>query len=228
MNIDGLSESTLEKFIAKGYVTELADLFRLGRYREEIIAMEGLGEKTFSNLMRALQTARKTTPARLLYSLGMAGIGVANAKRIAKACKNQWAKIEALTEPELVDIDGIGDIMAEAFVAFFQSEDKKSLVRDLLSELELNQSFEEASDQPLSGVTFVITGSLTHFENRDRLKALIEEKGGKTSGSVSSKTNYLINNDSQSNSSKNKKAGELGIPVITEEAFLVLLEGQNS
>ncbi|MCQ4635494.1 NAD-dependent DNA ligase LigA [Anaerovorax odorimutans] len=224
MNIDGLSEATLEKLVSRGYIKELADLFRLERYREEITSMEGFGEKSFENLMKALETARNTTPARLLYSLGIPNIGVANAKVIARAFKNKWEQIQNATEEALDAIDGIGEIMAAGYVAYFQEEKHREIVRDLLKELVLDESFEETADQVFSGKTFVITGSLEHYENRDALKAVIEAKGGKAAGSVSKKTDYLINNDSQSASSKNKKAKELGIPIITEEQFLKLLE----
>lgn len=224
MNIDGLSEATLEKFVARGYIRELADLFRLKRYRNEITTMEGFGQKSFENLMNALQRAKKTTPARLLYSLGIPGIGAANAKVIARAYKNQWAAIENASEEELVKIDGIGEVMAAGFAAFFAKEKNRRMVRDLLQQLELDESFEETGARRLEGKTFVITGSLNHYENRDALKAAIEAEGGKAAGSVSKKTDYLINNDAASASSKNKKAKELGIPILTEEEFLELLK----
>lgn len=224
MNIDGLSEATLEKFVARGYIRELADLFRLKRYRNEITTMEGFGQKSFENLMNALQRAKKTTPARLLYSLGVPGIGAANAKVIARAYKNQWAAIENASEEELVKIDGIGEVMAAGFAAFFAEEKNRRMVRDLLQQLELDESFEETGARRLEGKTFVITGSLNHYENRDALKAAIEAEGGKAAGSVSKKTDYLINNDAASASSKNKKAKELGIPILTEEEFLELLK----
>ena len=224
MNIDGLSEATLEKFVARGYIRELADLFRLKRYRNEITTMEGFGQKSFENLMNALQRAKKTTPARLLYSLGIPGIGAANAKVIARAYKNQWAAIENASEEELVKIDGIGEVMAAGFAAFFAEEKNRRMVRDRLQQLELDESFEETGARRLEGKTFVITGSLNHYENRDSLKAAIEAEGGKAAGSVSKKTDYLINNDAASASSKNKKAKELGIPILTEEEFLELLK----
>ena len=224
MNIDGLSEATLEKFVARGYIRELADLFCLKQYRNEITNMEGFGQKSFENLMNALQRAKKTTPARLLYSLGIPGIGAANAKVIARAYKNQWAAIENASEEELVKIDGIGEVMAAGFAAFFAEEKNRRMVRDLLRQLELDESFEETGARRLEGKTFVITGSLNHYENREALKAAIEAEGGKAAGSVSKKTDYLINNDAASASSKNKKAKELGIPILTEEEFLELLK----
>lgn len=224
MNIDGLSEASLEKFVSKGYIHHLGDLFRLKRYRNEITTMEGFGQKSFENLMNALEAARTTTPDRLLYSLGIPGIGAANAKLIAKACKNSWARMETITEDELAEVHGIGDIMAAAYCDFFAKEENRAVVEDLLSQLELDESFEETEGQIFEGKTFVITGSLRHYENRDALKAVIEQLGGKAAGSVSKKTTYLINNDIASGSSKNKKAKELGVPIITEEDFLQLLK----
>lgn len=224
MNIDGLSEATLEKLVSRGYIRELADLFRLERYKEEITAMEGFGEKSFENLIKALDAARNATPARLLYSLGIPNIGVANARVIAKAFKNNWERIENASEEELDAIDGIGEVMAAAYTDFFAKEKNREIVADLLAELSLDETFAETENQPLEGKTFVITGSLEHYENRDALKAVIEEMGGKAAGSVSKKTDYLINNDIESSSSKNKKAKELGVPIITEQQFLALLE----
>lgn len=224
MNIDGLSEASLEKFVARGYIHHLGDLFRLKQYRNEITTMEGFGQKSFENLMNALETARCVTPDRLLYSLGIPGIGVANAKLIAKACKNNWAKMQSITEEELAEVHGIGDVMATAYVDFFGKEENRKIVEDLLSQIELDESFEETKAQIFDGKTFVITGSLNHYENRDALKAVIEQLGGKATGSVSKKTDYLINNDITSGSSKNKKAKELGVPIITEEDFLELLK----
>lgn len=227
MNIDGLSEATLEKLIARGYVTELADLFKLDRYREEVVAMEGLGEKSFDNLMKALKRARNTTPAKFIYSLGIAGIGVSNAKVIAKACKNSWDKLVSLNEEALLEINGIGDVMAQNYIAFFSDPKAKQIVEDLLEEIELDETFEETQEKLLDGKTFVVTGSLLHYKNRDAIKALIEAQGGKVAGSVSSKTDYLINNDLESGSSKNKKARELDIPIITEETFIEMVGDKN-
>ena len=223
MNIEGLSEATLEKFVDEALVKTPADLFRLERHKERIVSMDGFGEKSYENLLAAAEKASHTTPDRLLYALGIPNIGVANARMIARACKNDWGKIMRLTEDELTSIEGIGDIMAKAYVEFFAKTDNIEKVEDLLSVLNIDESFEEASDK-LAGKTFVITGSLEHFENRDAAKAKIEELGGKTAGSVSSKTDYLINNDITSGSGKNKKAKELGIPIITEEDFLEMIK----
>ena len=223
MNIEGLSEMTLEKLVDEAVIRKPADIFRLEEHREAIVSMEGFGEKSFENLLAAAEKASHTTPDRLLYALGIPNIGIANARMIARACKNNWSRIAGLTEEELVSIEGIGDIMARAYVDFFAKPDNIEIVDDLLSVLTIDESFEEAADT-LEGKTFVITGSLEHFENRDAAKARIEELGGKTAGSVSKKTDYLINNDVTSGSSKNKKAKELGIPIITEEEFLEMIK----
>ena len=224
MNIEGLSEATLEKFIDEALIKKFADIFRMEVLRDRIVNMEGFGEKSFENLLESAERASHTTPERLLYALGIPNIGAANAKMIARACGNKWEQIQNLTEEQLSSIDGIGDIMAKAYVDFFAAEENRETVADLLSVLTIDESFEEQQESAISGKTFVITGSLEHFENRDACKAKIESLGGKTAGSVSKKTDYLINNDSTSGSSKNKKAAELGIPVITEEEFLAMIE----
>ena len=216
MNIEGLSEMTLEKLIARGMIKELADLFHLEKYREEIVEMEGFGVKSFENMLTAVEKARNVSVPRFLYSLGIPNIGTANAKIIAQHCQNQWSKVQSLTRDELTTIDGIGEVMAEGFVGFFGDDGKSKMVEDLLAELKLDETF-QASGTAFSGLTFVITGSLNHYENRDALKAEIEKAGGKVAGSVSAKTSYLINNDVTSTSGKNKKAKELGIPIIDED-----------
>lgn len=223
MNIEGLSEMTIEKLVSAGMVKELADLFHVEKFREEFVNMEGFGEKSFINLLNSVEKARKATPERLLYSLGITGIGKANARLIAKHCHNKWETIEGLTQAELTTIEGIGDIMANSFVEYFADDNNKKVVKDLLAELDLDES-EEVAGTSLSGLTFVITGSLNHFDNRDALKNAIEQAGGKVAGSVSAKTSYLINNDLQSTSGKNKKAKELGIPIIDEEKIIEMLE----
>jgi len=224
MNIEGLSEATLEKFIDEALIRKFADIFRMEVLRDKIVNMEGFGERSFENLLASAEKASHTTPERLLYALGIPNIGAANAKMIARACRNGWEKIQSLTEDELTSIEGIGDIMAKAYVDFFADEANRETVADLLSVLTIDESFEESRESAISGKTFVITGSLNHFENRDACKTKIESLGGKTAGSVSKNTDYLINNDRTSSSSKNKKAAELGIPVITEEEFLAMIE----
>ncbi|MGN0701728.1 MAG: NAD-dependent DNA ligase LigA [Lentihominibacter sp.] len=223
MNIDGLSEATLEKLIDEALIVNFADIFRLEKHRDRAVTMEGFGEKSFDNLLEAARKASHTTPQRLLYALGIPNIGVANARMIAAACRNKWQDIQSLTLEQLTAIDGIGEVMARDFVGYFENPENANKVEQLLEVLHLDETFEESAGT-LQGKTFVITGSLNHFENRDACKAEIERLGGKTSGSVSSRTSYLINNDIASNSSKNKKAKELNIPIITEEQFLEMIE----
>ena len=223
MNIENLSEATLEKFVAHGFIRQYTDLFTLDNYREEIISMEGFGEKSYENLIAATKKASVTTPARLLYALGISGIGVANAKVIAKAAGQNWEKIMNLTEDELLAIDGIGDVMAKAVVSFFADEENREMLSKLLEEISFEEVEVSTEVATLEGKIFVITGSLNHFDNRNQLKEEIEKRGGKVTGSVSSKTDYLINNDKMSASSKNKKAKELEIPIISEEDFLDMI-----
>lgn len=223
LDIGGLSEMTLEKFVDIGIVKTPADIFRLHEHRDEIVKLEGFGDKSFDNLAESIENARRTTPDRLLLALGVAGIGVANAKVIARACKSSWKKMRSLTEEELTEIEGIGGIMAKAYTGFFSDEANKSLIDDLVSELEIDEAFEE-SGNAFDGLTFVITGSLLHFENRNALKAEIEKAGGKVAGSVSGSTSYLINNDVTSGSGKNKKAKELGIEIIDEATIIEWLQ----
>lgn len=218
LNIEKLSEATLEKFIAKGYVTSFVDIFRLDRFKEEIVRAEGFGEKSYQNLEKAIEIARTTTAARLLYALGIPGIGVANANMISRACGTDFKKVRRLSKNDLLAIDGIGDVMAEAFVSYFGDDENKEMLSDLLGELTILQ--EKDQGDALSGKIFVITGSLEHFENRSELKKLIEKNGGKVTSSVTRNTDYLINNDTNSTSSKNKKAKELGVAIISEGTFL--------
>ena len=224
LNIDGLSESTLEKFLSKGFIKNDSDIFKLDRYKDEIVNMEGFGKRSYEKLMAALEEAKHTNVARFLYSLGINGIGSANAKMIAKYFDNDIDKIITAGKDELLEIEGIGEVLANSIVDFFKDskniENVKSLREVLIFEVE-----ESAGSDSFAGKVFVITGSLEHFTNRNELKELIEKNGGKVSGSVSSKTNFLINNDTASNSSKNKKAKELGVEIISEEDFLKLLEG---
>ncbi len=223
MNIDGLSEMTLEKLIAKGLIKEPADLFKVEQFRDVIINMEGFGDKSFENLKKSVEAARNTTCERLLYSLGIPGIGKANARLIAKHCHNKWDVIQNITFDELLTIDGIGDVMAESFCQYFEKEKNKKNISDLLEQVHLDES-EEISYSTLGGKTFVITGSLNDFENRDALKNEIEKAGGKVSGSVSGKTDFLINNNTASGSAKNKKARELGVPIIDENTIIEWLK----
>lgn len=221
MNIDGLSEATLEKLLAKGFIHEYRDMFHLDRYAEEIMSMEGFGEKSYQNLIASIETARKVTLPRLIYGLGIANIGVATAKLICKHYQYQLESIRKATVEELSQIDGIGEVIAQGIVDYFQKEDNMTRLSHLLEEVEIEIEEVNEAEQTLTGKAFVITGSLEHFANRDELKELIESKGGKVTGSVTSKTVCLINNDITSNSSKNKKAKDIGVPIVTEEEFMI-------
>jgi DNA ligase (NAD+) len=229
MGIDGLSEATVEKLIDRGLIKEFADIFRIDRYQNEIMEMEGFGEKSFLNLVDSVNKARKTTTVRLLFSLGISNVGLSNAKNICKSFGYQWAAIQNANYDQLIQINGIGDVMANAYVSFFENEHNRMVVEDLLSqvEFEVQAVSAPAAGQLLDGLTFVITGSVEHFKNRNELKDTIEALGGKTTDSVTSKTDYLINNDNLSNSSKNKKAKELGIKIITEAEILSWIESSK-
>ena len=220
LNIEGLSEATLEKFISLGYIREFADIFHLERYQEEIRSLEGFGEKSYRNLVGNAEKARTTTLPRVIYALGIANIGLANAKVICKEFRYDAEAMLRATEEELNEIPGVGGVIAKTFVDYFASEQHVRQFRDLLKELVIPEETVEEKKQIFAGVNFVITGSVEHFANRGEVKELIESLGGKVTGSVTSKTNYLINNDAASSSSKNKKANELGIPIISEERFL--------
>ncbi len=224
LNIDGLSEATLEKFISAGFIHEYSDMFHLDRHREAIVEMDGFGEKSYENLVAAARRASVTTLPRVIYGLGIAGIGLANAKMLCRHFHSDFETMRRASAEELTEVDGIGGVLAEAWTAFFASEKNNGVVDRLLAELTIETEPEEEGAKPFEGMTFVITGSVEHFANRKELQALIESKGGKATGSVTGKTTYLINNDTTSNSSKNKKAKELGIPILSEADFLNLLE----
>lgn len=223
MNIEGLSEATIEKLIAKKMIKELADIFHVEKFKDEIIQMEGFGEKSFNNLISSVNKARNTTTTRFLFSLGIPNFGLSTAKLVSKYFNYDWDKISEATFEELTEIGGIGDVMAESYIAYFKDPKKQEIISDVLKEIEFEQVEISNAVQIFENINFVITGSVEHFKNRDELKEIIEERGGKVTGSVTSKTNYLINNDNLSNSSKNKKAKELGIDIITEQEFIELL-----
>lgn len=220
MNIDGLSEATLEKFLAKGFLHTYADLFHLDRHREQIVEMEGFGEKSYQNLTDSLERARHTTLPRLIYSLGIPNIGIANAKMICREYQNDLQKMLDAPVEDLSAIDGVGPVIAATFHDFWEEEKNRAALSALLAKVEIAQETFAEGEQPLSGKVFVVTGSLNHFENRSALKEQIEALGGKVTGSVTKKTTCLINNDNTSSSSKNKKAKELGVEVVTEEMFM--------
>lgn len=219
LNIEGLSEETLEKFVDAGFIHEFADIYHLDKYKDEIVTMEGFGEKSYENIIESVENSRKAEPAAVLYGLGIPHIGVSNAKMLCKAFDEDLDKVRNATVEDLVVIDGMAEKRAVPFVEYFQNKENSDAFDRLLDELEIVKP-EVASEQNMDGLSFVITGSLNKFENRDELKRYIEDRGGSAKGSVSSATNYLINNDINSNSSKNKKAKELGIEIITEDEVL--------
>jgi len=221
MNIDGLSEATLEKFIAMGFIHNFGDIFEIGKYKDQIVEMEGFGQKSFDNLMVSLEKAKKTTLAKVIYSLGITAIGLANAKVICKYFDDDIEKIRHADEEEISAIEGIGPVIAGSMADYFKSAENNQKLDHLLSHLHLVHE-ETSAEQVFAGKTFVITGSVEHFSNRSEAKEFIEARGGKVTGSVTKKTDYLINNDKTSASSKNKKAQELGIPILSEEDFLEL------
>lgn len=225
LNVDGLSEATLEKFIGAGFIHEFADIFHLEDHQDAIVQMEGFGQKSYDNLIASVKKASRTTLARMIYGLGIAGIGLANAKVLCRKFRFDFDAMRHASYEELVEADGIGDVLAKAWLEYFGNQKNNERVDRLLKELEFEQETAISEEEAVfAGKTFVITGSLEHFSNRKALQELIESKGGKAAGSVSAKTSYLINNDTASNSSKNKKAKELGIPILSEEDFLKLLE----
>lgn len=228
LNIDGLSEATLEKFIAAGFIHSYADMFHLDRHKEAIVSMEGFGEKSYENLMAAVKKASHTNLVRVVYGIGVAGIGLANAKMLCRSFDYDFEKMRHATAEELTAVDGIGAVLADAWIAYFASAKNREAVDGLLAELTIENEAENTKAAIFAGMTFVITGSVEHFANRKELQAAIEARGGKATGSVTAKTTYLINNDVTSNSSKNKKAKELGIPIISEQDFLNMMGEENN
>ena len=233
LNIIGLSTFALEKFISMGYLHELADLFHLSPYQKEMVSLEGMGEKMIQNLLDTIEKARTTTFRRMFYALGIPGAG----KDVAKILDNYfstkgWKKSEKLVafiledmESCLDELDGIGPILAKTLKEWFSDTKHQMEYQHFIKELHItdDEVVMEKRSLPLQGLTFVITGSVSHYPNRNALKAEIESLGGKVSGSVSKKTSYLINNDVSSTSGKNKKALELGIPILSEEDYLKML-----
>lgn len=222
LNIEGLSEQTLLKFIGLGYIRSFADIFRLKKHRDEIVELDGFGKKSYDKLSSSIEKARHTVPTRILVALGIPGVGVTTAAQITRAYENKWTKISSLTYDELTTISGIGEVMARDYEAFFEDEHNKSTVADLVSELDIDESYEQVGTV-LSGEIFVITGSLEHYKSRTELKKEIETQGGKVVGSVSKNTSYLITNNPESGSSKNKAATELGVKIITEDEIRTML-----
>lgn len=221
MNIDGISEETLEKFVDSGYIKEFADIYKLKDYELEIVGTKGFGKKSFDKMIQSIEKSRNTQAYRVIYSLGIINVGLTNAKMITKAFGNDVEKLIQISKDDLVQIEGIGEVIADSFVNYFKDEKNLLEFNNLMKEINIEKpQVQNVSNDQINGKTFVITGSLEHFENRDALKLKIEELGGKATGSVSKNTNYLINNDALSSSSKNKKAKELGVEIITEEQFM--------
>ena len=220
LNIDGLSEATLEKFIQHGFLKNFCDLYHLEKFRDEIIALDGFGEKSYENLLTSVENSRNTTLPKFIYGLGITNVGLSNAKMIVQALGNDIEKVIHAGRQELEKIDGVGAVIADTFASYFENEKNKEEFYKLLQEMHIEKAPDNQNNQILTGKVFVITGSLEHFENRNQLKERIEQLGGRVTGSVTGKTSYLINNDSHSTSSKNKTAAKLGVPVITENEFL--------
>lgn len=220
LNMEGLSEATLEKFISMGFIHEYADLFHLTEHRDAIVDMEGFGEKSYANLVDSIEKARNTTLPRLIYGLGIANIGLVNAKMLCRHFDYDLDALQSAKEEELSDIEGVGDVIAGAFVSYMNNPANKGKIDHLLPELHLEKPESSTENQNLAGLSFVVTGTLNSFENRNALKEEIEKRGGKVTGSVTSRTECLINNDVTSSSSKNKKAKELNVPILSEEDFL--------
>ena len=220
MNIDGMSEATIEKLMNQDMIHEPADLFRLDRYKDQIIAMDGFGEKSYEKMVQSATKAAHTTIIRFLYSLGIPTVGLSNAGLICRYCGYDFDRVLAVSEEELTQIDGVGAVIAKAVTDYFAVEANRQVVQHLLQYISFEKIADDNVSKDMEGITFVITGSVEQFKNRKELKELIESHGGKVTGSVTSKTNYLINNDAMSNSTKNKKARELGIPILTEQAFI--------
>ena len=224
MNLDGMSEATLEKFIACGFIKDFDDLFHLDRYEEQIKEMDGFGEKSYQKIMQSVEAARQTTLPKLIYSLGIPGIGLANARVICQAFGDDVEKMIHAEEDAIAGIQGIGPVLAKAFVDYFKDEPHVQVLEKLLKEVTLPEKTEaEPADQIFAGMTFVITGSVHHFANRREVKEVIESKGGKVTGKVTKNTNFLINNDVNSTSSKNKDANKLGVKIISEDEFVQML-----
>lgn len=226
MNIDGLSEATIEKFLSEKIISSAADLFRISEHKEQIVTLEGFGEKSYAKLFEAVEAAKKTTPARVLYAIGVPNIGLSTAKLICRVFGEDLHAVMNATLEQLVTVDGVGEVIAEGMVSYFQNPENRQKVEELISILTIEKP-ESVSTSPISGKTFVITGKVEQFKDRSALKTYIEERGGRVTGSVSEKTDYLINNDALSQSAKNKKAKELGVTVITEEDFMKLAESEE-
>ena len=226
LNIDGLSESTIEKFINLGWLNSIKDVYHLSDYENEMKALDGFGKKSVDKLLASIEKSRNTSLERFIYSLSISLVGKSASKMIAEAVDynfNTFMQQMTLTGAKYFKyIPGIGDALINSLDDYF--EKNCSNILKLSKEFAFETKSSNKSNDLLNGKTFVITGSLNHYSNRNELKEVIESNGGKVSGSISSKTSYLINNDINSTSSKNKKAKSLGIPIITEDDFEKILK----
>lgn len=222
MNIEGLSESTIQKFIDRGFIKTFADIYRIDKYQDEITNMEGFGQKSYDNLIDSIEKSKNVLLPNFIYALGIINVGLSNAKLICKYYDYDFDKILSASLEELTEIEGYGSIIAKSLVEYFNDEKNKEIIDDLLDYIVL-EKIESSNNNVLEGKTFVITGSLNIYSNRKELKELIENLGGKVTGSVTGNTDYLINNNVESTSSKNKKAKDLGVPIINEETFQTLI-----
>ena len=223
MNIDGISDMILNKLITEKIVNNYKDLYHLDRYKDKIIAFDGFGEKSYSNMINSIEKSRHVKLANFIYALGIPDIGFSRAKLICNHFNNDFNKISNLTYEELSNISGVGDVIAKEWIDTFSNPDFIEELKELKEEIDIPKASIN-SNKDLDGLTFVITGSLNKFTNRDTMIEFIEEHGGKVVTSISSKVNYLINNDITSTSTKNNKAKELGINIIDEDKFLELIK----
>lgn len=222
MNIEGFSEAAIEKFIDNGIINNYTDIYRLEGHRDEIVSLEGFGEKSYNKLIAAVEKSREAELFNFIYALGINNVGLSNAKLLCKYCGNDIERIMTVKAEELLEIDGFGDVIAKSIERYFSHRLNIELCRNAVSYLNFKQSI--GGSNSFEGMTFVVTGNVYKFNNRKELQAEVEKRGGKVAGSVSSKTNYLVNNDVNSSSGKNKKAKELNIPIITEDEFIAMLD----
>ena len=223
MDIDGISEQTLARFINLGWISNFADIYRLPDHIREIASLEGFGERSAANIVKSIEKAREVDAQRLLIALSIPKCGADVAKRLLGAYAfGDLMETASITDDNehFAHIDGIGPERSALIVGWFHDEDNTKVLSDLLSLIKVRQQQQQRSGNQCEGLTFVITGDVHHFKNRNELKAYIEARGGKVAGSVSGSTSFLINNDVTSTSGKNKKAKELGIPILSEDDFL--------
>ena len=223
MNIEGLSDAIINKLADEGLIKTYADIYNLKRYKNDIISFEGFGEKSYDNLINSIEKSRNVKLANFIFALGIPDIGLSRAKLICKNYSNDINKIRNLTFEELSKIDGIGEIIAKEWIDTFNNEDFIKELELLLKEVNFTDTSID-NNQPLKDLIFVITGSVNNFTNRDELVEYIETYGGKVVKAISNNVNYLINNDITSTSTKNTKAKELGIKIISENDLMSMIQ----